>query len=120
MNRDVILDIQALRASAKGTAHGERQFFLLYVVTAEKCLARLQGLVVHGDRREWLAVTRELRVASARIHAWQITILCADAYDSAGDAASRMGAYVELKNAYERLLGYARRVNLLERTAGGT
>lgn len=120
MTPNAILDTQALRAAADGSPQIERQLLLLYIVTAEKCLMELQGLVVYGDRREWLAVTRELRIASAKIHAGQLTTLCADANDSAHDAASRMRVYTEIKDAYQRLVSFAQRANLFQRAAGET
>lgn len=72
MSRDDILDTQALRDEADGDPHIERQLLLLYITTAERCLALIQALVVHENRTEWVAATRELRLASLKIHAGQL------------------------------------------------
>lgn len=118
MSREVILDKQALRAEADGSPNIERQLVLLYIATAEHCLTQIQALVVSGDRREWRAVTRQLRLASAKIHAGELTRLCADASDTAYDAASTLRLYTEIKEAHERLIGHLRQGDLLRSAVG--
>lgn len=118
MSRDDILDTQALRGEADGDPHIERQLLLLYITTAERCLALIQALVVHENRTEWVAATRELRLASLKIHAGQLLRLSAKASHTAHDAASRLRVYLEIKDAFEQFIRYLRRNNPLERAAG--
>ena len=120
MSREVVLDTHALRAEADGSPLIERQLVLLYIRMAEQCLRQIQALVVSGDRTQWLAVTQRLRLASAKIHAGELTRLCADASDRAYDAASRLRVYTAIREAHERLMGHLKQGDLLERASGDT
>lgn len=119
MKREVALDLKALRASADHSPHIERQLVLLFMGTAERCLVQMQGLVVHGDSREWQSILHELKGASAHIHAHELAMLCKHAVDVADDAVSRMSVYLQIKDAYEGLLIHLRNANLLMHTAQG-
>jgi hypothetical protein len=117
MKREVVLDLKALRAHSDHSPHIEQQLLLLFMGTAERCLVRMQGLVVHGDHRQWQSIVRELKGASAHIHAKELAILCKHAVNAADDSVSRIDAYLQIKEAYEGLLIYVRTENLLMHAA---
>ncbi len=91
----------------------------LFMGTAERCLVRIQGLVVNGNVREWQTVIRELREASARIHAEELAALCKRIGDGEDDAVSRMGSWLQVKEAYEGLVVVLRNADLLNRASQG-
>jgi len=119
MKQDIVLDIKSLRASADHSPRIERQMVLLFIGTAERCLVRIQGLVVHGDSRAWRAVVHELKGASAHIHAQELAALCSHIVDVGDDAVLRLGAYLQIREAYEGLVIHLRNADLLTRTAQG-
>jgi hypothetical protein len=113
MKREVVLDLKALNASADHSPAIERQMVLLFLGTAEQCLVRMQALVVHGGSQEWQSVLQELELASTHIHAKEIAAICRHAMDNTKTAVSRMGAYSQIKEAYEGLLIHLRNARLL-------
>lgn len=119
MKREIVLDLKALRASADHSPHIERQMVLLFMGTAEHCLVRMQGLVVYGGSQEWQSILHELKAASTHIHAKELAAQCKHAVDAADNGVSRMGAYLQVKEAYEGLLSYFRKSRLLTNTAHG-
>ena len=119
MKRAVVLDLEALRVSADHSPRIERQMVSLFISTADRCLSRMQALVVRGDAGEWQKVVHELEGASGHIHANEIAALCKNVLDSADTAVSRMGAYLHIKEAYEGLLIHFRNADLLARNAQG-
>jgi len=119
MKEAVVLDQKALRASADHNPRIERQMVLLFMVIAERCLVRIQGLVVRGDSREWQAVVHDLKAASAHIHATELATLCKHILGIKDDAVSRMGAYTQIREAYEGLVISLRNAGLLTRATQG-
>jgi len=119
MKEAIVLDLTALRASADHNPRIERQMVLLFMGVAELCLVRIQGLVVRGDSREWQAVLHDLKGASAYIHATELATLCKHIVGSKDDAVSRMGAYTQIREAYEGLVISLRNAGLLTRATQG-
>ena len=117
---DMVVDLDALRASADHNPHIERHLVLLFTGTAERCLGRMQRLVVQGDRREWQSIVHELKVASANIHAKELATLCGYAAEGGHDAVARMRVYLQIKEAYEGLLIHFRNAHLLTHTGQGS
>jgi len=117
MKDEMVLDLNALRVSADHSQRIERQMVWLFMGTAERSLVRIQALVVNGACREWQAVIHELKVASAHIHAKELVALCKHVLDSEDNAVSRLGAYLQIREAYEGLVIYLRNADLLNRTA---
>jgi hypothetical protein len=113
MEHDEILDLSALHTTADGSPAIKRDLLMLYLGTAEQCLRRMQASVVLGHTNDWNDVMAELRDASLRVHATQLAAICTDAADSGANARSRMSAYLELKDAYDRLISYLRTNNVL-------
>jgi hypothetical protein len=56
-------------------------------------------------------------VACAHIHAKELGALCKNVLDSEDDAVSRLGAYLQIREAYEGLVICLRNADLLIRTA---
>jgi len=118
--RTVVVDLEALRASADHSPRIERQMVLLFMGTAERCLGLIQGLVVRGDSRDWQAVVHKLRMASTHIHAQELSALCKHIEDiKEDDAISRLSAFLEIKKAYEGLVMCLRNADLLTHQAHG-
>jgi len=110
-------DLDALRASADNSPSIQRQLVLLFIGTAERCLVRVQGLVIHGDRQEWRTAMVAFEAAATSIHAKELASLCSHAYDAKDDAGARIDAYLQIKEAYEGLQTCLRNSHLLSHLA---
>jgi hypothetical protein len=113
MTREIVLDLEALRASADHSPAIQRQLVLLFIGTAERSLVRMQGLAVHGDRREWQTATLALEAASTSIYAKELAALCSHAFNVTDENRARVDAYLRIKEAYEGLQMYLRAENVL-------
>ena len=103
-DREVALDLTALRASASYSLVIERKLVLAFINVAERCIPRIAGLVVGGGHQEWRSVVQELEDVSVQIHARELAAICKRALDGSDTHVSRLGAYLEIKEAYDEFL----------------
>ena len=70
------INLEKLREVTEGDAALERQLFMLYFDTAERCLASLKTQIHVDDGATWKNAAHELKGASANIQAGKIAELC--------------------------------------------
>lgn len=118
-DREVSLDLEALRHSAANRPSIQRNLVLGFVSVAERCLPRLSGLIIGGDQHYWRVVVEELEGVAIQVHARQIAGICRRALGGSDDHVARLGTYLEIREAYDSFLTCARNAGLLNRYAEG-